>query len=61
VHTFDESSVHADLDDFIQEMAELGQPQSTRIMREECGIGLREGEKDVVKLPMTYSKRNLYY
>eukprot|EP00536_Pseudo-nitzschia_multiseries_P005712 jgi/Psemu1/13278/gm1.13278_g len=58
---FDDSDIVEDLADFFNDLKELGQPQSTRIMRVETGVGLRDGEEGVVELPPSYSKRSLYY
>eukprot|EP00536_Pseudo-nitzschia_multiseries_P019496 jgi/Psemu1/61028/gm1.61028_g len=58
---FDDSTIVEDLVNFFDELKELGQPQSTRIMRVETGVGLRDGEEGVVELPPSFSKRSIYY
>eukprot|EP00536_Pseudo-nitzschia_multiseries_P012308 jgi/Psemu1/31667/gm1.31667_g len=42
---FDDSHIVEDLADFFNDLKELGQLQSTRIMRVETGVGLRDGEE----------------
>eukprot|EP00536_Pseudo-nitzschia_multiseries_P007462 jgi/Psemu1/18018/gm1.18018_g len=43
---FDDSTIVEDLVNFFDELKELGQPQSTRIMQVETGVGLRDGEEE---------------
>jgi hypothetical protein len=38
----------------------FAQPESTRIVREETGTGLRDGEEGVSELPSHFSKRSCY-
>eukprot|EP00536_Pseudo-nitzschia_multiseries_P016373 jgi/Psemu1/45970/gm1.45970_g len=58
---FDDSTIVEDLVNFFDELKELGQPQSTRIMQVETGVGLRDGEEGFVELPPSFSKRSIYY
>eukprot|EP00536_Pseudo-nitzschia_multiseries_P018649 jgi/Psemu1/56614/gm1.56614_g len=58
---FDNSDIVEDLADFFDDLKKLGQPQSTRILHIETGVGLRDREEVVVDLPPSYSKRSLYY
>eukprot|EP00536_Pseudo-nitzschia_multiseries_P019136 jgi/Psemu1/59156/gm1.59156_g len=53
---FDESTIVEDLVNFFDELKELGQQQSTRIMQVETGVGLRDGEEGVVESPPSFSK-----
>ena len=52
--------VKEDLDLFFQEMKQFSTPTATRVVREECGTGLRDGEENVFELPTSWSKRGLY-
>ena len=38
----------------------MAQPQSTRVVRQESGAALRDGEDDVFELPTNLTKRGLY-
>eukprot|EP00536_Pseudo-nitzschia_multiseries_P008472 jgi/Psemu1/20491/gm1.20491_g len=58
---FDKSTIVEDLVLLFDELKELGLPQSTRIMRVETGVGLRDREEGVVELPPSFSKRSIYY
>ena len=50
------SKVRGDLDAFFETMKESAAPQATRLVREEMGCGLRDGEEGVVELPPSLLK-----
>jgi len=50
------SSLHA----YFDELKEFAQPESTRVVREETGTGLRDGEEGVYELPSHFSKRTCF-
>ena len=52
--------VKDDLLIFFENMQQLAAPTSTRVVREETGSGLRDGEEKVVELPSLFSKRGMY-
>ena len=55
-----QNEVKDDLLEFFEEMKQFAQPHSTRIVREEAGTELRDGEEDMLELPYSWSKRGLY-
>lgn len=44
----------------MQEISNKGSPRSTRAVRKEAGISLRDGEENRVELAPYISKRSLY-
>ena len=52
--------VKDDIHEFFHEMKQFATPTATRVVREETGTGLRDGEENNVELPTFWSKRSVY-
>ena len=52
--------VNDDLHEFFHQIKQFGTPKATRFVREETGSGLRDGEEDLIELPISWSKRAVY-
>ena len=55
-----QNEVKDDLLEFFEEIKQFAQPHSTIFVREEAGIGLRDGDEEVLDLPSSWFKRWLY-
>jgi hypothetical protein len=52
--------VKDDLHEFFAQIRQFATPRATRVVREETGSGLRDGEEELVELPTFWSKRGVY-